>query len=110
MDQDAFFLIFAFTILVVRIGYLIVPIPGPVIAGYRLHHYVYGLILMPISYLVESLTLFAVGLALFIDELTWLLMRGKGHEDNYSWKSLLGTATLSLAVFLLRDYLAAPFL
>lgn len=74
-----------------------------------MHHYMYGLILIVLSILFESLILYAVGLGLFIDELTYLLMRGKTHEDNYSTVSLLGTAILVTAVFIFKDYLILLF-
>jgi len=69
----------------------------------------YGIVLVVISLLFGWIYLFAIGLALFVDELAWLLMRGKDHADNYSWKSLVGTAAFTLLVFLLRDCLVLPF-
>lgn len=106
---NLFFLIFGLTILLTRIILYFRPTPSPTIIGFRLHHYMFGIVMVAISLPFEWLYLYAVGLALFVDELTWLIMRGKNHTDNYSWKSLVGTALLTALVFLLRDYLILPF-
>ena len=105
---DLFFLIFIVTLVLTRVVLYIKPTSSPTIAGFRFHHYMYGMVLVAISIPFNWVYLYAIGLAFFIDEFTWLLMRGKNHADNYSWKSLTGTALLALLVFLLRDYLVLP--
>jgi hypothetical protein len=57
----------------------------------------------------KNITLFAVGLGLFIDELTFLLMRGKNHADNYSKISLLGTAFFIVVIYLLKEFIIGFF-
>jgi hypothetical protein len=57
----------------------------------------------------SSLTVFAIGLGLFVDELAFLLMRGKTHEDNYSKTSLLGTLFFVAVVFFIQEYLLFVF-
>ena len=103
--SQMFFTIFLATILIARIFLFVCPTPGPTIFGFRVHHYVYGLIILIIGYLFNSIILCAIGLGLFIDELTFLLSRGKTHEDNYSKMSLLGTACFVILVFVIKDYL-----
>jgi hypothetical protein len=65
----------------------------------------YGIVLVPIGLLTQSIILFGIGLGLFIDELTFVIMRGKSHEENYSKTSLFGTMGFMILVFLLRNYL-----
>jgi len=100
-----FFLIFLVTILMTRIFVHIKPIPSPTIKKLRLHHYMYGIILIIIAFILGNLFLFAVGMGLFVDELTYLIIKGKSHKDNYSKTSLIGTATFILLVFIFRNYL-----
>lgn len=104
-----FFLVFLFAILVTRVFLYFKPVRSPTVAGFRFHHYMFGIALVAISLPLGWLYLYAAGLALFVDELTWLLMRGKSHEDNYSWVSLIGTVFFTLIVFMIRDYLILPF-
>ena len=107
---NQFFIIFLVTIILVHLILFLKPIPGPIIKGFRIHHYMYGIIAIPISLIFSSIPLYAVGMGLFIDELTYLLIGGKTHQDNYSKKSLLGTMIFILAVFLLKEYLIIPLI
>lgn len=104
-----FFLIFATTVLITRVYLYFRPTASPTIHGFRLHHYMYGLVLIVIGLIVQWLPLYAIGLGLFVDELAFILLRGKTHGDNYSWKSLAGTVLFVIAVFLLRDFFILPF-
>ncbi len=104
-----FFFIFAFTVLMIRTVLYFHPVPAPTIGGLRTHHYMYGAIAMLIGLATKSISLYAVGMGLFIDELTFLFTGGRTHQDNYSSVSLLGTAILVGLVFVLRGYLARPF-
>lgn len=99
--MDTFTITFILALIVTRIGvYLLVlikdksgkPRPETELFGFRIHHYMYGIILGAIGYLINNTVLFAIGLALFIDELPFLLMRGKTHEDNYSIVANIGVA------------------
>lgn len=109
-QANEFFGIFLLTLLVVRIFLYFKPISSPTIAGFRLHHWMYGLVGILLSLLLHSLPLYAISLGMFIDELPFLLMGGKSHKDNYSGLSLLGVAAFSLLVFFLRDFIVSPFL
>lgn len=103
MNEYYFFLIFVLTILVTRIVLFIKPVASPTIKGFRMHHWMYGVILIILSFIFSSITLYAVGLGLFVDELSYILIGGKTHRDNYSTKSLLGTVIFILAIYLLRN-------
>ena len=74
-----------------------------------MHHYMYGIVGIIAGFLLHSVIIYAIGLGLFVDELTYLLIRGKDHKDNYSKVSLLGTAIFVLLVFLFQNYLLIPF-
>jgi len=69
----------------------------------------YGAMLVIFGIIIHSLVVYAIGLALFVDELAFLLLRGKTHADNYSWQSLVGTTLFVVLVFLAREYLVLPF-
>ena len=102
-----FFLIFLATVLVTRIFVYLFPIPAPTVNDFRMHHWMFGLLGVIVGVMFHSLFIYAVGLGLFVDELTYLLIRGKTHKDNYSKKSILGTIAFILLVFILKDYLVA---
>jgi hypothetical protein len=104
-----FFLIFALTVVLTRLVIYIKPIASPTVGGFRIHHYMYGIVGIIAGLLLHSILIYAIGLGLFVDELTYLLIRGKDHKDNYSKISLLGTAIFVLLVFLFKNYLLIPF-
>lgn len=110
---EYFFLIFFLTVLIVRvllyiavdIIHYIKPTEGLVIKGFRIHHYMVGIVLMPIGYLLINITIYAIGFGLFIDELTYILIKGKDHKDNYSIISLIGTAIFVILIYFLKEKL-----
>ncbi len=106
---DQFFLIVAATVLITRVFLFLYPMPTPKIGSFRPHHWMTGLALIPIGLLLHSIWIYAIGVGLFIDELTFVLMRGQSHEDNYSRISLAGVATLLIIVFIARHHLTAIF-
>jgi hypothetical protein len=106
---DYFFSVFLATIVITRIFLLLNPTPAPTIGNVRIHHYMYGLVGIAIALVIHSLILYAIGLGLFVDELTYLIIGGKTHRDNYSGISLSGTFILIIIVFFLRNWLTAPF-
>jgi hypothetical protein len=107
--SNYFFLIFAITIVITRVVVFLYPISSPAIGKFRVHHYMYGLVVSPIGLATHSIIVYAIGLGLFADELAYLLIGGKTHQDNYSKLSLLGTLILMILVFILRDYIILPF-
>jgi len=64
----------------------------------------YGLVGIFAGLSFHSIMIYAIGLGLFVDELTYLLIRGKNHKDNYSKISLLGTLFFAIIVFIFRKY------
>lgn len=67
----------------------------------------YGLVGIIFGSVLHSVVIYAIGWGLFIDELTYILMRGKTHDDNYSKVSLLGTLGFVIVIFFIKDYLLA---
>jgi hypothetical protein len=106
--DNVFIGIFFCTIAGIRILLFVRPTSGVTVAGVRIHHYVYGLIGTPVALLLHSLPLYAVSLALVVDELTFVLIRGTTHEDNYSLTSIMGTLILILLAYLFRSILVSP--
>jgi hypothetical protein len=102
--------VFVATVVVTRLFCWVRPVPSPTIGTVRLHHYMYGVAAMAASLAIGSIVLYALGLGLFVDELTFLVLRGRDHHDNYSLPSLVGTGLLVLATVLARHAIIGPFL
>ena len=98
-----FFVIFLITILLTRVFLYIHPTPAPTISGFRTHHYMYGLVLALAGALFGSVTIFAVGVGLFVDELGYLLIGGKTHEENYSKASLILLSIFIVLAYIFRE-------
>lgn len=107
--SDYFFIVFLLTILVTRVFLFAYPVSSPTIGRFRTHHYMFGIAAAGIGLAIQSVTLYAIGLGLFVDELSYLLMRGKTHHDNFSILSLVGTLVFAIIGFLLKNYLVSPF-
>lgn len=103
--DDYFFTIFLATVAITRLLIFIFPIPAPTFGKFRIHHYMYGLIGILMGIVFHSVLIYAIGFGLFVDELTYLLIGGKNHKDNYSKVSLLGTLFFVIIVFVFREYL-----
>ena len=109
MAESSFFAIFLLTVVLTRLFLYINPLPAPTFNGIRTHHYMYGIVGVILGLTVASLPTFAIGMGLFTDELTFVLMGGKTHHDNYWTVSLIGTAVFAGLVFLARRFLVKPF-
>ena len=69
----------------------------------------YGAAILILGLLIHQAIIYAIGLGLFVDELTYIIIRGKTHKDNYSKISIVGTIVFIVIIFLLRNYLVLPF-
>ncbi len=69
----------------------------------------YGIVAMLIGFFIKSIIIFAFGCGLFIDEVTYILIQGETHADNYSFKSILGTIILIIIVFIFRNLIVREF-
>lgn len=106
--EDQFLIVFILTVLITRFSVYFFPVSSPTIGKFRIHHYMYGIVGIVAGIFLHSWIVYAIGLGLFVDELTYLLIRGKTHADNYSVKSIVGTVLFCIAVFLLRSYVMSP--
>lgn len=103
MNETLFVHTFLGTILLTRVFLCVFPLESPTIHGFRLHHYMYGLILMPTGIFFSDVLLFAVGLGLFVDEVGFLAIGGETHEDNFSPASFAILLGLVLTVLFSRS-------
>jgi hypothetical protein len=99
---DTKFFIFLAVIIVTRISLFLRPKGSPTILNIRLHHYMYGIALIGFSAIFNFPILYPIGLGLFVDELPFLILRGKNHKDNYSVGSLLGLGICILLVCMFK--------
>lgn len=104
---DKFFLFTLLTIIITRISVYIFNKPSPTINGFRTHHWMYGLlftiIFLAISRIYTNIYLLAISLGIFLDEIGFIIIRGKNHEDNYSPKSFMIILIFILILFIIRE-------
>ena len=108
--SNYFFLIFLATVVITRLFIFVFPIPAPTFGKFRINHYMYGLIGIFAGLTFNSVMIYAIGIGLFVDELTYLLIGGKNHKDNYSKISLFGTLFFVILVFIFRNFFILPFI
>lgn len=105
--DDRYFFGVMVTIILIRVLVYLFPKPSPTIKNIRIHHWMYGLlgtcILFSISHFYTNTYLLAISNGIFLDEIGFILMRGKTHEDNYSPKSFMILLLFILLVFILRE-------
>ena len=65
----------------------------------------YGLALIPMGIVLSNITVYALGWGLFVDELGYLLIGGKTHQDNYSRASLFLVVIFIILTFIFRELL-----
>jgi hypothetical protein len=70
----------------------------------------YGIVLIAFGLIFHKLMIYGIGWGLFIDELTYLLINGKTHADNYSTASLIGTIIIAVIIYILKNNLVNIFL
>ncbi len=87
-SSATFTAIFLATIIVTRVALFVRPTPSPTVGGFRMHHWMFGVVLVPLGIFLHSVWIYAIGIGLFVDELGYLFIRGKNHADNYSDASL----------------------
>lgn len=90
---DKYFLFTMVTIIITRIGVYLFNKPSPTIKNFRMHHWMYGLffiiLLFGLSSFFTNIYLLAISTGIFLDEIGFIIIRGKTHEDNYSPKSFM---------------------
>ena len=110
-NPDYFFLIFLGTIAITRLLLVSHKMTGPTILGLRIRHYMLGIVLLVVAFLIHNLTIYAIALGLIADELPVIFAKGPGHKDEY-WRgcedyhtrwSFAGVLIIVLVVFILRN-------
>jgi hypothetical protein len=103
---NTFFVIFLATIVISRVTLLNKNFHCPTIFGLRLHHYMYGIVLIFISVAIHNVYLYAVGWGLFIDQFPLFFLRRQWRwEDCYTKNYFIFLSALVLLVFIFKDYL-----
>lgn len=104
---DKYFLCTVLTIIIIRIFVYKYPKPSPTIKNFRIHHWMYGLfftlLLLFTSNYYNNIYLLAISMGIFLDEIGFIIMRGKSHEDNYSPKSFIILMVFILLLFIFRE-------
>lgn len=105
--QDMFFLITMITIIMTRVIVYITNKPCPTIKNFRTHHWMFGLLftilLFFISNFYTNVYLLSISVGVFLDEIGFILIKGKTHEDNYSPKSFMIIMLFILLLFIFRE-------
>jgi len=99
------FIIYCATILVTRVVLWFWPKHSPMIGRFQPHHYMHGLILIALYFLIPNPIILAVGLGLFVDEIPLFFIFGTwdwphDHWKQYhSWQSVISIVCISLFGF-----------
>lgn len=105
--HDQFFLITMITIIITRILVYVFNKPSPTIKSFRTHHWMFGLafviLLLCLSNFYTNLYLFSISTGIFLDEIGFIILRGKTHEDNYSPKSFIILMFFILLLFIFKE-------
>lgn len=104
---DKYFLFTLLTTLLTRVWVYLFNKPSPTIKNFRTHHWMYGLlftiILFCISSFYTNIYLLSISMGIFLDEIGFIIIRGKTHEDNYSPKSFMILLVFILLLFIFRE-------
>ncbi len=107
MNLNYLFFIYILTIVIARVPLLFWHTHAPKIAGFQLHHYMYGLVLIAAYLVIPYPILLAIGLGLVVDELPlFFIFKGwdwpEDHWKQYhSLQSVLSIVVISIIGYLL---------
>lgn len=104
---DKFFLFTLITVIITRVSVYMFNKPSPTIKNFRTHHWMFGLLftilLFFISNFYTNVYLLSISVGVFLDEIGFILIKGKTHEDNYSPKSFMIIMLFILLLFIFRE-------
>lgn len=104
---DKYFLFTMATIIITRVIVYVFNKPSPTIKNFRTHHWMFGLVftimLFCISSFYTNIYLLSISMGIFLDEIGFIIIRGKTHEDNYSPKSFMILIFFILLLFIFRE-------
>ncbi len=63
----------------------------------------FTIILLGLSKLYTNIYLLSISMGVFLDEIGFIIIRGKTHEDNYSPKSFIVLMIFMLLLFIFRE-------
>ncbi len=111
---DKYFLYTLSTIIITRVLVYLFNKPSPTIRGFRTHHWMFGLlftlILFCISSFYTNIYLLSISMGIFIDEMGFIVILGKTHEDNYSPKSFMLLMFFILLLFIFKEIIVDFYL
>ena len=109
-NPDTFFIIVLATIAITRIWLFKRPVGSPKIGAFKLHHYMYGIIVIALGLAMKNLTLYAIGFGLVVDELPLCLFkRGASWEEYESKKTFTAILVLLVFVYVFRIAITPNF-
>ena len=106
MTLNYLLVVYVLTIVITRIFLTFFHIHGRKIGKIQPHHYMHGLILVALYFLLHYLPLLAIGLALVVDEipLFFIFKTWDWPDDHWkqyhSWQSIAGIVIISILGFL----------
>lgn len=90
---DNFFIFSLTTIIITRILVYLFNKPSPTIKNIRIHHWMFGLLFTILLFCTSSfytnIYLLSISIGIFLDEIGFIIIKGKTHEYNYSPKSFM---------------------
>ena len=103
---DKYFLFTMTTIIITRILVYIFNKPSPTIKNFRTHHWMFGLVFTIMFFLISNfytnIYLLSISMGIFLDEIGFIILKGKTHKDNYSPKSFMILIFFILLLFIFR--------
>ena len=85
ITEDYFFSIFLLAIVISRVILSFPKRIKPSLGKFRIRHYMYAIILIPLAFILDSITMFAFGAGLLADELPLTPVKGLGYR-NEQWR------------------------
>jgi hypothetical protein len=112
-NTEYFFFVF---LLAITISRFILSFPKRTklrLGNFRIRHYMFAIVLIPLGLYIKNLTIYAFGLGLLADKLPLIPIKGLGYRDE-QWKGcddyftawcVAGVFICVCIVYLLRNYL-----
>ncbi len=104
---DQYFLFTMITVIITRVLVYVYNKPSPTIKNFRTHHWMFGLmstiLLFCISNYYTNIYLLSISMGIFLDEIGFIILKGKSHEDNYSPESFMILIFSLLLLFILKE-------
>ncbi len=102
-----YFALFLATILITRVWLWFTKISSPTIRGFRMHHYMYGIVLILTAWLLKNPAVYAVGLALLVDEAPVLMKKGWQWHEYDSTYCRVGVLVFTVVIYATRERIFA---